>query len=95
MIINILVMILIFIAFFIGSYLLSNLRGKIFNVDMNESAGFRKYIQFTAFAFFALGLIGVITVFMANQILMLIDIMLIVILGSVTQAILVFKVTKR
>ncbi|GAY73787.1 hypothetical protein [Lentilactobacillus kosonis] len=95
MIIDILVLIMIFISFFMGSYLLTHAKQTLFGLDLSQDLGLRRFVLSNGVVFIILGLIAVIALSINNMTLIIISLILMVIFASVTQAILVFKVTKH
>lgn len=95
MILDILVLVMIFISFFIGSYLLTHSNQTLFGLDLSKDIHLRRMIIVHAIIFLILGLLAVIALFINNMAMVVVTLILMVIFGSVTQAILVFKVTKH
>ncbi|WP_268913257.1 hypothetical protein [Lentilactobacillus sp. SPB1-3] len=95
MIIDILVLIMIFISFFMGSYLLTHANQTLFGLDLSQDSGLKRFVQISGIIFLILGLMAVIALSINSTILIIVSLILMVIFASTTQAVLVFKVTKR
>ncbi|GEP22548.1 MAG: hypothetical protein ABF679_06005 [Lentilactobacillus diolivorans] len=95
MIITILVGIAILIALFIGYYLLSHLNKQLFNIPVRDNPQLEKTTKFGGFTFIILAILGLIALFLQNDILILIVLLCTTVTGTLIEIIIMGIISRQ